>query len=463
MIVVRYSSGAPAIVYSTPSAKLCVLGVALFAVAACVYCIGLFVNTILAPIAIEPSTVMAFGGNLTSAAATLSLAGTMLFAGGITHYVMLSESTRLHARIRKGLFDPRYGNPLHLREGELLPDISCKETAPGQFELAISTSSSTAEEISKMGPSISSRLRGRFSRYAVVLAEADVACNQVTFFLGDVTLHREIKASRVEDLCPANAYEFRVQNGTSIDLRTSGSMLIAGKTTGVIALLLQALLAGPDGHGSQVLIIDPKQAEPSRLPRVVSLNADGDARAILSALSRFADSIKERQSFLNDRSTETGDAVHWWDAGLHVSLLFMDEYVALRTLFPKRASKEDPDYCLATFDGLVKRIVTMGASAGCYAIISIAEASVEEGGLPSMLRSACSTRVLFKPTLPEARLIWGAERLLDLGAPRTFSPGDAWFSSTDGAHDRIGFVHFPIMDFPVYRELGRLLDLYFRE
>lgn len=66
----------------------------------------------------------------------------------------------------------------------------------------------------------------------------------MTFFLEDVTLHREIKASRVEDLCPANAYEFRVQNGTSIDLRTSGSMLIAGKTTGVIALLLQALLAG---------------------------------------------------------------------------------------------------------------------------------------------------------------------------------------------------------------------------
>lgn len=110
-----------------------------------------------------------------------------------------------------------------------------------------------------MGPSISSRLRGRFSRYAVVLAEADVACNQVTFFLEDVTLHREIKASRVEDLCPANAYEFRVQNGTSIDLRASGSMLIAGKTTGVIALLLQALLAGPDGHGSQVLIIDPSR------------------------------------------------------------------------------------------------------------------------------------------------------------------------------------------------------------
>ena len=142
-------------------------------------------------------------------------------------------------------------------------------------------------------------------------------------------------------------------------------------------------------------------------------------------------------------------------------MLFLDEYVALRTMFPKRASKEDPDYCLATFDGLVKRIVTMGASAGCYAIISIAEASVEEGGLPSMVRSACSTRILFRPTLPEARLIWDADRLAYLAAPRTYGPGDAWFSSTDGVHDRICFVHFPVMRFRVYRELGRLLDLYF--
>ena len=223
-------------------------------------------------------------------------------------------------------------------------------------------------------------------------------------------------------MSPPSAYELRVQDGTNIDLRTSGSMLVAGKTrsgktTGVIALLIQALLSGPDEYGSQVLIIDPKQAELSRLPHVVSLRPDGDAHAILEALALFAESIKKRQSVLNDRSAETGDAVHWWDAGFHVSVLFLDEYVALRTMFPKRASKEDPDYCLATFDGLVKRIVTMGASAGCYALISIAEASVEEGGLPSMVRSACSTRILFRPTLPEARLIWDADRLADLAAP----------------------------------------------
>lgn len=99
----------------------------------------------------------------------------------------------------------------------------------------------------------------------------------------------------------------------------------------------------------------------------------------------------------------------------------------------------------------------MGASAGCYAIISIAEASVEEGGLSPMVWSACSTRILFRPTLPEARLIWDADRLTDLAAPRTYGPGGAWFSSTDGVHDRISFVHFPVMRFRVYRELGHLL------
>ena len=72
---------------------------------------------------------------------------------------------------------------------------------------------------------------------------------------------------------------------------------------------------------------------------------------------------------------------------MHPSFLFIDEYVALRTVFPPKAAK-DSDYCVNTFDSVIKRIVTMGASAGCYVIISIAEASVQEGGLPAMLRSA---------------------------------------------------------------------------
>ena len=103
----------------------------------------------------------------------------------------------------------------------------------------------------------------------------------------------------------------------------------------------------------------------------------------------------------------------------------------------------------------------MGASAGCFAIISIAEASVQEGGLPSMLRAAMSTRVLFRPTLPEGRLIWDSEKLEDFSAGRVYGPGDAWFSSTDGLHDTVSYVHFPQMEFPVYKALGQCLQDYY--
>ena len=129
--------------------------------------------------------------------------------------------------------------------------------------------------------------------------------------------------------------------------------------------------------------------------------------------------------------------------------------LALSLALAKKPDKEAPDYCLATFDDTIKRIVTMGASAGCYVIISIAQASVEEGGLPSMLRSAMSTKILFRPTLEEGRLMWPGPSLETLAVARKYVPGDAWFSSTDGEHDAPSYVHFPRMDFPVYAELGR--------
>ena len=141
------------------------------------------------------------------------------------------------------------------------------------------------------------------------------------------------------------------------------------------------------------------------------------------------------------------------------SFLFLDEFVALRSVFPSKAAK-DSDYCVATFDNIIKRIVTMGASAGCYVIISIAEASVQEGGLPAMLRAAMSTRILFRPTRAEGLLIWDKTKLDPL-PERTYGPGDAWFSSTDGIHDAVSYVHFPRMDFPVYQAVGQLLSEYY--
>lgn len=78
-----------------------------------------------------------------------------------------------------------------------------------------------------------------------------------------------------------------------------------------------------------------------------------------------------------------------------------------------------------------------------------------------MLRSAMSTKILFRPTLEEGRLMWPGPDLDILAVARRYAPGDAWFSSTDGEHDAPGYVHFPHMRFAVYRELGRLLKEYY--
>ena len=390
-----------------------------------------------------------------------------VIAAAVVHCLQ-SDSAKIRHKVRRALCHPAHGNPLRLREGELLPAVKCKEVYTGVYDLTISAGAATVETIAGAASAISSALNGRHTRYAVTQTDTGVAFDKVTFRLEDVMLDRSLTFATVEKMRPRGPTKLQVQDGTEIDLTTSGSMLVAGKTrsgktTGIIALLLQALQCGRDEYGSEVIIIDPKQAELSRLPHVVTLDEDGEARGILRTLGRFAASSVSRQAVLNGLSGQSGDAVKWWDAGMHPSFLFLDEYVALRSIFPSKSTKDDPDYCLATFDGLLRRIVTMGASAGCFVIISIAEASVESGGLPAMLRSAMSTKVLFRPTLPEGRLMWDSDKLADFSAGRVYGPGDAWFSSTDGLHDNVSYVHFPYMDFPVYRALGQLLTEYYSD
>lgn len=460
-----FSKDAPRLAFATPSVQLVALGVALFLSGLGAQGLALALESIPPNLLDDPGTLIEISSAFRNVGAVLLASASLATVLALVIRWKATDSQRMRIMVRRGLFDYSMGNPLHLKEGERLPSVRCRETGLESYEIVVGVAASRVEDISNVSSSISASLSGRFESFAVTQTDIDVAFNSVTFAVEDVTIDRSLYCDSVEDLRSGKPHILAVQRGASIDLSTSGSMLVAGKTrsgktTGIIALLLQALLAGPDDHSSRVTIIDPKRAELSQLPHVVTLDADGGGRAVLDALRDFADSVTERQAYLNTLARERGDAVKWWDAGLHVSLLFIDEYVSARTIFPPRASKDDPDYCLATFDNLVKRIVTMGASAGCYVIVSIAEASVESGGLPAMLRSAMSTKVLFRPTLPEARLMWDAEKVRDMPA-RTYGPGDAWFSSTDGIHDRVSFVHFPVMSFPVYGEMGRLLNLYY--
>lgn len=395
-----------------------------------------------------------------------TFAAIILTCLSVYFYLFMPDTMRICSMIQQGLYQPSRGNPLHLRDGDLLPKISCKCVAHGVYNLTISAQQSVSvDTLVDAAPAISAALNRKYQRYAVTQTDADVAFRSVVFLIEDVLVDRSITYNSVEEMQPESPTMLRVDRVTSIDLTTSGSMLMvgktrSGKTTGVIALLIQALSCGPDDYGSSIVVIDPKCAELSRLPHTIALDDGGEATGILDTLKIYADTIKQRQKILNDLSEQKGDAVKWWDAGMHPSFIFLDEYVACRSVLPKKAGK-DSDYCLDSFDNLLKRIVTMGASAGCFAIIGIAEASVQEGGLPAMLRSAMSTKILFRPTLAEGRLMWDGEKLSNFSTDRVYGPGDAWFSSTDGVHDAISFVHFPRMEFPVYKELGQLLQNYY--
>lgn len=455
-----YHHDAAPLAYAPPAVNLLLLGLSALVLGG-ILALGFHGLASAADVPILGAVVRGMGQ---VAVAALGIGVVALIAAAVVHRCQ-PASAKIRHKVRRALAHPRYGNPLHLKDGELLPAVNCKDIGGGVYELTIEARSGTVEAITDAASAISTAVNGRFVRYAVTQTDAGVAHDHVTFRIEDVLIDRSLTFSNVEEMRPASPTRLRVQDGADIDLTTSGSMLVAGKTrsgktTGIIALLLQALQCGRDKYGSECIVIDPKQAELSRLPHVVTLDESGEARAILEVMKAFSATIVNRQQRLNELSERQGDAVKWWSAGMHPSILFLDEYVALRSIFPAKATKDDPDYCLATFDGLLRRIVTMGASAGCYVIISIAEASVQEGGLPSMLRSAMSTRILFRPTRAEGLLIWDKTKL-DTMPERTYGPGDAWYSSTDGIHDAVSYVHFPRMDFPVYKELGRLLSEYY--
>ena len=415
---------------------------------------------------ISSATLASFTMNLAVVGAALLILSCFVLLTAYIIYRNTPDAERIRHMVYRGLCCPAYGNPLGLKDGQFLPKVSCAPVRSGRYEIAVTGASVAMETIAKSASRISSLINGKFQRYAVVYVDGGPDYYKTTFCIEDVVQDRSLTYKAVEEMYNYDPTKLLVQAGTAIDLTASGSILAAGKTrsgktTGIIALLLQVLQRKRDDFGSEIAIIDPKQAELSRLPHVTTLDGDGGARLILQAVRDFAAAITERQQKLNDLSQRCGNAVHWWEAGMRPSFLFIDEYVACRSLFPKKAAKDDPDYCLATFDDLIKRIVTMGASAGCFVIISIAQASVEEGGLPSMLRAAMSTKILFRPTEEEGRLLWPGPSLETLATARKYAPGDAWFSSTDGEHDSPGYVHFPHMDFPVYKELGRLLKEYY--
>ena len=66
-----------------------------------------------------------------------------------------------------------------------------------------------------------------------------------------------------------------------------------------------------------------------------------------------------------------------------------------------------------------------------FDIVHGAEASVGTGGLETAVNNACGIRILFNPSLTEARYLWNSEAL-EVMREQQYSAGDAWFSADDG-------------------------------
>lgn len=363
------------------------------------------------------------------------------------------------------LFAKAGGNPLGLKNESVIPYLDVRSDGESRYSVTIDTTACSADTLVKLPKIISSGLIDDYAGWAVVAVDEDPASSFVSYIIEDVTRSRKIIAETPWEIYSDHVTQLVIQEGFFLDLTKSGSILIvgktrSGKTTAVESMLIQLLAHGPDAYGSKVLILDPKGAELSRLPYTLSPDEEGSAKGMFQALRDFEQTRRSRQKVLDDLSEEHGRPVMWWEAGMHPSVLFIDEWVAFQALMPKKAPKEDPDYSLQSLQDMVKILVTMGASAGCYVILSTAEASVESAGVPSMIRSAMGTKILMRPTKQEGMLLWSSEKMEAL-PERRYAQGDAWISSTDGVHDNPSFVQFPELKFAEYEVLGKLLHRYY--
>lgn len=375
------------------------------------------------------------------------------------------ERIAIRQMLRYRLFSKAGGNPLGLKSDSAIPSLDVKPDGDDRYSVTIDTTVCSADTLVKLPKIISSGLTGDYSGWAVVAVDEDPASSFVSYIIEDVTKSRKIIAVSPLELYSERVTQINIQEGFFLDLTKSGSILMvgktrSGKTTAVESMLIQLLAHGPDEYGSKILIIDPKGAELSRLPYTLSPDEDGSAKGMLQALRDFEQTRRARQKVLDDLSEQHGRPIMWWEAGMHPSVLFVDEWIAFQALMPKKAPKDDLDYSLQALQDMVKIIVTMGASAGCYVILSTAEASVESAGVPSMIRSAMGTKILMRPTKQEGMLIWSSEKMEAL-PERRYAQGDAWISSTDGIHDNPSFVQFPKMEFPEFEVLRTLLHRYY--
>lgn len=275
-----------------------------------------------------------------------------------------------------------------------------------------------------------------------------------------------LRYSKPDTICASSNHSIVLDKRTELDMVPSPHIILAGKTRSgksytLFSLLLQLYRNNRDTLDgiarSSIRIIDPKNSTLSTLENAT----DGsNTKAILKSVKDFEASIMLRQDYLRSYYSKVGKEVKWYEAGLQPNWLVIDEYAALIRLLPKSVKKDDDfPYSQKDFDNMMIRILTMGAEAGCFVIISTSKASTEN--LPTQLRDAFQNRILMRPTSDEAHLLWSAD---ELGGwhQHSYRAGTGIFSANDGEHYTPTDIRMPDLKFDVLTELKDAATAYFR-
>ena len=192
-----FSKNTPALYFATPSTKIMVLGVIAIFFYTLFSLVEAGIRRFADTMSLDLSIINSYIENLCK---IFLLVGITLFIISIVVGIFTTDAMKIAVRVKKKMGCYKYGNPLSLKEGELLPQIKCKKTGLGIYELSISAITNTVEEIQEISSSISSSLNRKYKKYAVTVTSTDVAFNEVTFKIEDVAVDRTLYITSVEQL-----------------------------------------------------------------------------------------------------------------------------------------------------------------------------------------------------------------------------------------------------------------------
>ena len=167
----KYRRDAAPLRFCSPGTALAVLGVFPLLIGALIFWVGLALQ----------KTGLALAYHVSMAGLGLLFLGAflLLVAGALA--LVLPAEDRIRYMVCRGLYHPSRGNPLHFKDGELLPMVACvpckKQDGYRRYILKIEVKSRTTDDIKGLSSFLSSTLSGRFKCYAVTQVWGDDAHN----------------------------------------------------------------------------------------------------------------------------------------------------------------------------------------------------------------------------------------------------------------------------------------------